>query len=99
MAATPLKDQPWKAVAGQIAGLPQSITPHKQMRASLTAPALDLNSARIVWEARDQEPTFGSSFTFTSTNAGPCWVEVEAQLPDGRRAFGVTNGNIPPTGR
>jgi formylmethanofuran:tetrahydromethanopterin formyltransferase len=57
----------------------------------LKARGLDLTHARIVWEARDQEPTFGTTFIFTPSNAGSCWVEAEAQLPDGRRLFGVTN--------
>src|SRR5207253_422137 len=52
---------------------------------------LDLSTARITWEARDQEPAFGSTFTFSPKNNGSQWVEVEAQLPDGRRVFATTN--------
>jgi hypothetical protein len=44
-----------------------------------------------VWEARDQEPAFGPTFTFAPVHAGSQWVEVEAQWPDGRRAFAATN--------
>ena len=53
----------------------------------------DLSSARIVWEARDQEPAFGSTFTFTPSNSGAQWVEAEAQLPDGRRVFAKSSFN------
>jgi hypothetical protein len=48
---------------------------------------VDLSAARITWEARDQEPTFGSNFTFAPRNNGVQWVEAEAQFPDGRRVF------------
>jgi hypothetical protein len=48
---------------------------------------MDLSGARITWEARDQEPAFGASYTFTPQNNGVQWVEAEAQFPDGRRAF------------
>jgi hypothetical protein len=55
--------------------------------ATLNIPGADFAEARIVWEARDQEPAFGASFTFTPTNYGPHWVEAEAAWPDGRRVF------------
>ena len=61
------------------------------MTATLQVPGLDLTGARVVWEARDQEPHYGTSFTFTPTNSGSQWIEAEAQWPDGRRAFGVVN--------
>jgi hypothetical protein len=47
----------------------------------------DLSLARVVWEARDQEPAFGPTFSLTPRNSGPQWVEAEAEWPDGRRAF------------
>ena len=97
MAGTDLKNQPWKWAPAHITGLPRDIAANKPVQVSIAAPGLDLSQAQIVWEARDQEPTFGSAFNFitvNSTNPGPCWVEVEAQLPDGRRAFGVTNMNV-----
>jgi hypothetical protein len=52
---------------------------------------LDLTGARIIWEGRDQEPVFGSTFTFTPKNNGVQWVEAEAQWPDGRRVFATAN--------
>jgi hypothetical protein len=53
--------------------------------------SLDLAGARILWEARDQEPDFGSSYTVVPKNHGTQWVEVEITWPDGRRLSGVTS--------
>jgi hypothetical protein len=67
--------------------------------ATLSVPGMDLNGARIVWEARDQEPAYGASYTFTPTNYGAQWIEAEVQWPDGRRVFAVNdafaNNNLP----
>ena len=54
---------------------------------SVSVPGLDLTGARIVWEGRDQQPAFGSTFTFTPVNDGDQWAEAEIEWPDGRRAF------------
>jgi hypothetical protein len=54
---------------------------------TLQVPGLDLTGARIVWEGRDQQPAFGSTFVFTPVNNGDQWAEVEVEWPDGRRAF------------
>src|SRR5258708_22023803 len=56
----------------------------------------DLSGTRIVWEARDQEPAFGTglSYTFTPVHDGPHWIEAEVQWPDGRRAFAVTSLSV-----
>jgi hypothetical protein len=60
---------------------------------------MDLSGARITWEARDQEPTFGQTFSFSPKNNGAQWVEAEAQWPDGRRVFAKAtfNANSPVT--
>jgi hypothetical protein len=81
-------------VAGTI-NVPTTTVPLNQpVTVSLQAPAgVDLTGARIVWEARDQEPSFGSTFTFTPSNSGDQWVEAEAQLPDGRRVFAKSSFN------
>ena len=49
----------------------------------------NLSAARIIWEARGQEPGFGGqSYSFTlGTQEGNYWIESEVQWPDGRRAF------------
>jgi hypothetical protein len=49
---------------------------------------MDLEGARIIWEAKGANPAFGESFTFTPSGYGAQWVEVEVQWPDGRRAAG-----------
>jgi len=89
MGRSAVRNQAWKAASGKIAlaHSGQSIT------ATLSAPGIDLSRARIVWEAEKQEPAFGKSFSFSAAHSG--WIEAEAQFPDGRRVFAVTN----PTGK
>jgi hypothetical protein len=55
----------------------------------LSASGLDLRSARIVWEAEGQEPAYGASFALLPNKHESRWIEAEAQMPDGRRVFGV----------
>jgi hypothetical protein len=57
-----------------------------------------LTGARIVWEALGQEPYVGTNFTITPSNIGGNWVEVEAQLKDGRRIVALTNFFALPSG-
>ena len=56
---------------------------------TVQVPGQDISSARIVWEARDQEPAFGNTYTISPQNNGAQWVEVEIEWPDGRRSFGA----------
>ncbi len=91
MARTPLKNQPWKPGAARIVALASEGAAQGTMTANLEAPGLDLRQARIVWETRDQEPVFGNIFRFQPSSRGSQWVEAEAQLPDGRRVFAMTN--------
>jgi hypothetical protein len=91
MGRSTLKNQPWKAATGAITGLPERARVGQQVTVTISAPGLDLTHARIVWEARDQEPAFGKIFSFKPANRGTQWLESEAQLPDGRRVFAVTN--------
>ena len=58
---------------------------------TLKVPGLDISGARIVWEGRDQQPAFGSTFTFIPVNNGDQWVETEVEWPDGRRAFAAND--------
>jgi len=87
MGRSAVRNQPWKAAAGKIAATQMG----KKISATLSAPGIDFSRARIVWEARDQEPAFGKTFSFTPAHGGEQWIEAEAQLPDGRRVFAVTN--------
>src|SRR5439155_18283462 len=73
-AQTGLKTQPWKPVAGQISVPPANASIGTPITLTLTAPGVDLSSARITWEGRDQDPTFGPTFAFTPKNNGTQWV-------------------------
>ncbi|HVU34830.1 MAG TPA: glycoside hydrolase family 9 protein [Opitutaceae bacterium] len=86
-AQTPLKTQPWKSMAARITAPTATQPLDKPLIFRLECPGLDLTTARIVWEGRDQEPAFGPTFTMIPREAGPQWVEAEAALPDGRRVF------------
>ncbi|HWQ92823.1 MAG TPA: hypothetical protein VN673_14195, partial [Clostridia bacterium] len=87
-AQTSYKTQPWKPLAGATIKVPSGVPPLDQpVTVSLQAPGIDLSNARITWEARDQEPFFGHTFTFSPKTSGTQWVEAEAKLPDGRRVF------------
>ena len=91
MAQTPLKSQPWRAAAASISvRCPAGPADGRVCTAALTVPDLPLSQARIVWEAQDQEPAFGPSFSFRPKRA-TTWIEAEACCPDGRRAFAATN--------
>jgi hypothetical protein len=90
MAQTPLKSQPWKPIAAQIIGIPLKVTAGNNLIFSLSAPGFDFQPARIVWETDGREPSLVKTFTFNPTK-GSHWVEAEAQFPDGRRLFAVTN--------
>jgi hypothetical protein len=94
MARTPLKTQPWKSAPGRITLLPDRGSVGAKMTAEIFSAGLDLSRARIVWEAQDQEPSFGRVFSFTPAHSGSQWIEAEAQLPDGRRIFAVTNFTV-----
>lgn len=91
MAQTPLRTQPWKSSTAKITGLPAKANVGEKIAAKISANGLDLATAQVVWEARDQEPEFGKMFVFSPKSSGEQWLEAEAQLPDGRRVFAVTN--------
>ncbi|MDX1950855.1 MAG: chitobiase/beta-hexosaminidase C-terminal domain-containing protein [Verrucomicrobiota bacterium] len=57
----------------------------------MTAPGIDLSTARITWEVRYLNPTIGLSNRFTPKYVGDTWIEAEALLPDGRRVIAKTN--------
>jgi fibronectin type 3 domain-containing protein len=80
-----------KGSYGVITGLPSISPAETEVAAAFEAPGVDLSHARIVWEAADQQPFIGQTFHFAPKNPGAQWVEVEAQLPDGRRIYARTN--------
>jgi len=87
---TSLRTQPWISGNAQISA-PTGVVPVGQPVTITLQSGLNLDGARIVWEGRDQEPAYGSTFTFTPQNNGAQWVEAEAQWPDGRRIFAATS--------
>ncbi|MDB6065738.1 MAG: hypothetical protein JWR26_1946 [Pedosphaera sp.] len=93
MARTSLKKQPWKSATAHIVKLSGEKETKGLLTAGVESPGLDLRQARIVWEAQGHEPAIGSTFSFPMNKAGKQWVEVEAQLPDGRRVFGSSAAN------
>ncbi|HSY18025.1 MAG TPA: glycoside hydrolase family 9 protein, partial [Candidatus Acidoferrales bacterium] len=90
MAKTVCATQAWQPVPAQIT-VPAAVGISNSATATLNVPGLALTNARIVWEAQNQEPAFGTNFTYTTTNYGTQWIEAEAQWPDGRRVFAATN--------
>ena len=91
MAQSPVKQQAWKSTTARIVGLPATVTVGTKVTAKLEVAGLDLTGARIVWEARDQQPAFGRTFEFAPAHSGVQWVEAEAEWPDGRRAFAAAS--------
>lgn len=91
MGRSPLRSQQWKSASATITGLADPARAGKELSVEISAPSVDLSRARIVWEASSQEPAFGTKFSFTPAKRGAQWLEAEAQLPDGRRVFAVTN--------
>ncbi len=90
-AQTSLKTQAWKAVPGTITATTVDPT-QGTMQFTLTAPGVDLSTAKIVWETRDADPTMTTgTYTFTPLINGDQWIEAEATLPDGRRVFAATD--------
>ncbi len=60
---------------------------------TLALDGVDLSNARVMWEARDNEPDFGATYTITPKNPGAQFVEVEITWADGRRMFGTATFN------
>jgi hypothetical protein len=90
MAQSPAHAQTFKPGSLEIL-LPASASPNGPVTARVKLADEPARTARIVWEAKDQQPIIGREFTFTPREAGPQWIEVEATWPDGRRAVGVAN--------
>jgi hypothetical protein len=84
---TPGSFAAWTAPQATIT-VPASTVPlNAPVTLSVQVSGQDLANARIVWEARDQVPAYGSTYTISPVNNGEQWVEAEVEWPDGRRAF------------
>jgi hypothetical protein len=88
MAKGPLKHQTWKSVSAEITEASGSAETKSTGTLQLSCPGLDLSAAKTVWEAAGHKPAFGDHMALRSGKVSG-WVEAEAQLPDGRRVFGV----------
>jgi hypothetical protein len=90
-AQTTLATQSWRSTNATMI-VPTNPFPVGQP-VTVTLQVPNLGPARIVWDARDQEPTFGGlTYTFTpSSHVGAHWIEAEVQWPDGRRAFAMNS--------
>lgn len=83
---TQAKSTAWKSTTVSIVA-PTSVVQVGSLVELKLNSSLSLNGARIVWEAREQEPAYGPTYTIQPISTGEQWVEVEVQWPDGRRAF------------
>jgi hypothetical protein len=97
-AQTPLTNQSWRFTNAAIVAPPNPRLPDQPVTVTLQVADPNLSGARIIWEARDEEPTFGgTSYTFSpGPNYGDYWVEAEVQWPDGRRAFATNTITVVP---
>jgi hypothetical protein len=81
--------RPWTHARAMINAPGATVPLNAPVTLTVDVPGESLRLARIVWEARDQQPAFGPTFTFSPRNSGPQWVEAEVEWPDGRRAIGA----------
>ena len=84
---SPSSERKWTYARAEIVAPKVSVQLNASVTLRVNVPGEDLSLARIVWEARDQEPALGPSYTISPKNIGSQWVETEVEWPDGRRAF------------
>ena len=94
MTKTSLTNQPWRCAPAHITGAPEKTSAGKSVRLSLAADGLDVNQARVVWEAAETEPKTGQNFIYKPARSGKYWVEAEATWPDGRRVFAAAEISV-----
>jgi len=89
---TPLKNQAWKSSPATIDVPNGTLSIGTPVTVTLQVPGMDLSGTRVLWEAQDQEPSYGdNSYTFTPKSNGTPWIEAEVQWPDGRRVFATNS--------
>jgi hypothetical protein len=95
-AQTGVANQPWRFTSASINAPTDNRLPGQPLTVTLNVADTNLTTARIVWEASGQEPSFGgTTYTFTpGPDLGAYWIEAEVQWPDGRRAFATNSINI-----
>jgi len=84
---SPGSGQKWTFARAKIDAPGASVRLGAPVTLSVDVPGEDLALARVVWEARDQEPAYGRTYTISPRNSGAQWAEAEVEWPDGRRAF------------
>jgi hypothetical protein len=84
---TGAKSTPWRPTTTATINVPSGIAAVGVPVTLTLGTTLDLAGARILWEGRDQQADFGSTFSFTPKNSGAQWVEAEITWPDGRRVY------------
>lgn len=94
MARTQYKNSKWQTAHVQVLLDPPNPSVGKSLTASLEVLGLDLSNARIVWEAKDAEPVYGPTFTYSPARKGAQWIEAEALLAHGRRVFAVKEFHV-----
>ncbi len=77
----------WTAPQASITVPTSTVQLNAPVTLSVQVPGMSLSNARVVWEARDQLPAYGATYTILPMNNGDQWVEAEVEWPDGRRAF------------
>jgi hypothetical protein len=87
---SPGASRPWSHATATIVAPAGAAELNRPVTVRLEVPGQDLSLARIVWEARDQEPAFGPTYVIAPKNNGEQWVEAELEWPDGRRVFART---------
>jgi hypothetical protein len=91
---TAAKSTAWKPTTSvTIMASASTVSVGQPVTLTVDSAGLNLAGARITWEARDQQPDFGSTYSITPKNTGAQWVEVEITWPDGRRLFGTATFN------
>lgn len=84
-ARSSLSAEPWNSANAIITGVPAVTSVGAGVTATLVAD-IDLNGARITWEASGVEPCHGGeTFTFVPSVGGDNHVAVDVLFPDGRR--------------
>jgi hypothetical protein len=95
-AQTSAAGQPWTWTNATILAPPAYQLLNQPITVTLQVADTNLTGARIIWEGRDQEATFGGlSHTFAlGAQNGDYWIEAEVQWPDGRRAFAMNSVSV-----
>ena len=85
---TNAKSTAWKPTTTATINVPTGVAPvGVPVTLSLNTSGINVAGARILWEARDQQPDFGSTYTITPKYSGTQWVDAEITWPDGRRMY------------